>query len=79
MIDIEKIKNHPRVELRKRLISLHKVIEGSVLRYMGKSLYLYDTSHPLYQIPIAKVITRHNGLIETHELVMNKSSINIDF
>lgn len=76
---LERIKNHPRVELRKRLISLHKVSKGSFLKYRGEDLYLLDTSHPFYTIPIAKVVTRHNGLIETHELVMNESLNNIFF
>jgi hypothetical protein len=63
MLDIEKIKNHPRVELRKRLISLQKVTKDSYLKYRGDSLYLMDgtRSQLMGETPIAKLMTDYDG------------------
>jgi len=63
MIDIEKIKNHPRVELRKMLISLQKVNKGSYLKYKGTSLYLMEEYLSRYfgNIAIAKLMTDLDG------------------
>jgi hypothetical protein len=57
-MDLEKIKNHPRVELRKRLVSLHKITKGSYLKYsFTGNLYLYSKDG----IKIAKLVTDYEG------------------
>jgi hypothetical protein len=57
-MDLEKIKNHPRVELRKRLVSLHKITKGSYLKYSSTgNLSLYSKDG----IKIAKLVTDCEG------------------
>lgn len=64
-MDFEKIKNHPRVELKKRLVSLHRVTKGSYLKYNGWTLSLYNKEG----VKIAKLASDYAYDPDEEELV----------